>query len=386
MFFVFTRRKTLRTISNGFLLNLAFADLLVSVLNMPITVVTIVKQRWIFGDSACVLLGFTTMLSFVSSVMSLAMIAINRYYYVVQWKTYPLIFTPRRSVLFGGTVWLISLLLSIPPLFGWAEYRYITGKSYCFVLWPSDVYYMYFMLTICFFGPLTVMSLSYFNILRFTREAKRRVNQHQDSVITQQKIQTRQESESYCLERNKRRFRMTQEEVKITNTLLIVVACFMACWAPFAMTMFFDVYYPRPLPRIVDISTLLLGYANSMCNPIVYGVRNQAFRSELVRLVAHCNCPRLNTSRVSVLNTFQASSVMACTMNAVQAPEMLQVSRLLIAESASDDANTLHSSKPALRSTESTQIDQDTMNLSSSIRFIRHQRSVNGERKYYNKK
>ena len=359
LFFVFTRRKTLRTISNGFLLNLAFADLLVSVLNMPITVVTIIKQRWIFGEFACVLLGFTTMLSFVSSVMSLAMIAINRYYYVVQWKTYPSIFTPRRSVLFAGIVWLLSLLLSIPPLFGWAEYRYITGKSYCFVFWPSDVYYMYFMLTICFFGPLTVMSLSYFNILRFTREAKRRVDQHKDSVITQQQIQTRQESESYFFERNKRRFRMTQEEVKITNTLLIVVACFMACWAPFAMTMFFDVYYPHPLPRTVDISTLLLGYANSMCNPIVYGVRNQAVRSELVRLVTQCHCPCANSNKVSVLKTKQEGvegrSVMVNQINAAQAPEMLQVSRILIAESVSDET-TETSSKQALRSTEITQI------------------------------
>jgi len=197
------------------------------------------------------------------------------------------------------------------------------------------------------------MSLSYFNILRFTREAKRRVNQHKDSVITRQETQTREESETYFFERNKRRFRMTQEEVKITNTLLIVVACFMACWAPFATTMFFDVYYPHPLPRTVDISTLLLGYANSMCNPIVYGVRNQAFRSELVRLVTQCHCPRVNTNRVSVLNTLQARSVMACQANEAQATEMLQVSRLLIAESASDETNAL----PALRSTESTQID-----------------------------
>ena len=117
--FVIMRRKTLRTICNAFLLNLVFADLLVSVLNMPITVVTIVEQRWIFGEIACVVLGFTTMLSFVSSVMWLAMIAINRYFYVVQWKNYRSIFTPRRAFLFAGTVWLISLLLSIPPLFGW---------------------------------------------------------------------------------------------------------------------------------------------------------------------------------------------------------------------------------------------------------------------------
>ena len=31
----------------------------------------------------------------------------------------------------------------------------------------------------------------------------------------------------------------TPEEAKITNTLLSVVALFMICWAPFAITMFF---------------------------------------------------------------------------------------------------------------------------------------------------
>ena len=296
------RRKTLRTICNAFLLNLVFADLLVSVLNMPITVVTILEQRWIFGEIACVLLGFTTMLSFVSSVMWLAMIAINRYFYVVQWKKYRSIFTPRRAFLFAGIVWLISLLLSIPPLFGWAEYRYIPGKSYCFVFWPSDVYYMYFMLTICFFGPLTTICVSYFNILKFTRASKQRLNQHinntHEGMLTEPENNVSKEDG-----KSKRRFKVTREEVKITNTLLIVVVCFIACWAPFVVTMFLDVYFPRPLPRVVDIGTLLLGYANSMCNPIVYGIRNPNFRKELVSFIRSCYFPHFNTTRVSVINT-----------------------------------------------------------------------------------
>ncbi|XP_078360361.1 adenosine receptor A3-like [Oculina patagonica] len=321
LFFVITRRKTLRTISNGFLLSLALADLLVSLLNMPITVVTIIQQQWIFGDNACVLLGFTTMLSFVSSVMWLAMIAINRYYYVVQWKVYPSIFTQRRAFLFAGIVWLISLLLSIPPLFGWAEYRYIPGKSYCFVFWPSDVYYMYFMLTICFFGPLTVMCLSYYKILKFTREARERVNRHRDTRIKMVQETQRNQGNNFSLnERNRKRFRMTREEIKITNTLLIVVACFMACWAPFAITMFIDVYYPRPLPRAIDIGTLLLGYANSMCNPVVYGIRTQAFRRELNRLFSSC----LENGRVAVPDSFQVSSAGF----SLEAPEILDASKL----------------------------------------------------------
>ena len=326
LFVIFARRKTLRTISNGFLLNLAFADLLVSVLNMPITVVTIVEQRWIFGERACKFLGFTTMMSFVSSVLSLAMIAINRYFYVVRWKTYPSIFTPKRSVLLVAIVWLMCVLLSIPPLFGWAEYRFIPGKSYCFVSWSSDVYYMYFMLTICFFGPLSVVFVSYFNILKFTREAKRRLNRHSERKKYQEGTEAAQGNDVPVNQRRRTLFNMSHDEVKITNTLLIVVAVFLACWTPFAITMFIDVYSPFSLPRSIDIGTLLLGYANSMCNPLVYGIRNQAFRREMFRLYAGCGSECLRPRRVSAVGR---SSVDRNTTH-TEAPEVGEVSAVLV--------------------------------------------------------
>ena len=291
LFVVILRKRTLRTISNGFLLNLAFADLLVSMLNMPITVVTIINESWIFGDTACVFFGFITMLSFVSSVMSLAMIAINRYYYVVQWKNYSSNFTPRKSLLFVGSMWITSVSLSIPPLLGWGKYDFISGKSFCFVFWPSDVYYMYFMLIICFFGPLTVICITYIKILKFTRRAKQQMHRHRENNVI--------EDASQKMEENRRRIGTSQEEVKITNTLVIVVACFVGCWAPFAVTMFIDVYLPSSrIPRSIDISTLLLGYANSMCNPVVYGIRNQTFRRELIQVFTICRRPQ----RVSVGN------------------------------------------------------------------------------------
>ena len=337
LFFIFTRRKQLRTTTNGFLLNLAFADLLVSVLNMPITVVTIVEQRWIFGETACVFLGFTTVLTFVSSVMSLAMIAINRYYFVVQWKTYPTIFTKRRSVLFGTIVWFISVLMSFPPLFGWSEYAYIPGKSFCFVFWPSDVSYLYFMVTIYFCGPLTITCLTYLHILKFTRNAKRRVDGHKE---TTEFATGKEEDLSSCDRNRKRRFRMTPEEVKITNTLIIVVACFTVCWAPFAITMFTDVYYPRPIPRIIDISTLLLGYANSMCNPIVYGIRNRTFRRELVFLFTGCYSTCLPTRTLSAVDSCQVVS-QSCLINVQRPQGTLEVSKLCFnVESSNVEATT----------------------------------------------
>ena len=97
--------------------------------------------------------------------------------------------------------------------------------------------------------------------------------------VKRPKVNRRNESKSRL-----RQLQVTAEESRITNTFILVVALFIICWAPFAITMFFDVYYPRPLPRAVDIISLLLGYLNSMCNPILYGVRNRSFKQGLLHL------------------------------------------------------------------------------------------------------
>ena len=171
LFVIVYKKRNLLTVTNMFILNLAAADILVSVLSMPTTLITIIKQRWVFGLPACVVSGYITILSFIASVMSLAMIAINRYFHIVKWNTYNNTFSRKKASVYVAAVWVVSISLACPPLFGWAEYRFIPEKSYCFVYWPANVYFVYFMITVCFFGPLLVIAFSYFKIIMFTRNA-----------------------------------------------------------------------------------------------------------------------------------------------------------------------------------------------------------------------
>lgn len=126
--------------SKYYILNLAAVDIMVSILSIPLTIATIVKDRWVFGETACVTLGFFTILSFIAPVMSLGMNAINRYFYIVRWNTYSKTFTWRKTLLYAAAVWAVAIFLASPPLLGWAEYCFIPGKSYCFVYWPSNVF------------------------------------------------------------------------------------------------------------------------------------------------------------------------------------------------------------------------------------------------------
>ena len=323
LFIIVYKNKDLQTISNLYILNLAAADIMVSVLSIPFTVVTFIAGRWLFSDTACVALGFFTILSFIASVMSLGMIAINRYFYIVKWNTYKKTFSKKKSLLFAAAVWVVSISLASPPLFGWAEYRFIPGKSYCFVYWPSNVYFMYFMITVCFFGPLSAIAFSYHNILKFTKNLKRRIavsrnnlapppplagtetqtSNHPDNKLDRDMAEIPQtiniSHRNLDLKSKSEEFQLTPEEVKMTNTILFVVALFIICWAPFAITMFFDVYYRRPLPRAIDILSLLLGYLNSMCNPILYGLRNSAFKQGFLDLYSRFLPKRFKPANVS---------------------------------------------------------------------------------------
>ncbi|XP_078357199.1 rhodopsin, GQ-coupled-like [Oculina patagonica] len=292
LFWIVLRKKDLRTMLNFFVLNLAAADLLVSFASMPVSIITVASKTWIFGNAACVLFGFVTIVSFISSVSSLGLIAINRYFYIVKWQTYDRTFSTAKGSLCAILVWVFSIALASPPLFGWAGYRYIPSKSYCFVYWQSDVYYMYFMIATCFFGPLTVMALSYYKILSFTRKHKREL------ATFRNRNNSKDTDFASSSQGSLTRLRISAEETKITHTLVIVVACFVFCWAPFAVTMFFDVYYPHPLPRGVHFGSLLLGYANSMFNPIFYGVRNAGFRKGFKELYSKC-LPCLKSKRTA---------------------------------------------------------------------------------------
>ncbi|EDO41012.1 predicted protein, partial [Nematostella vectensis] len=246
LYYVVLKKPTMRTRTNWFILNLAAADLLVSVFNMPLTTYTILEGRWVLDERMCTVTGFSNILSFIASVMSLAMISIARYAGI--WKSYSKYFTGRRCLIYIACVWFLSTSLAIPPLIGWARYSYIAGNSFCFVDWPSSISYTVFMIAICLFGPLITMIYCYWNIWKTTKESTATLTSH------------------------------SRHDMRLTRTLIIVVVVFAICWTPFAVTMVVKVILDKPIPRAVDFGTLLLGYANSACNVVIYVIMGKQFR------------------------------------------------------------------------------------------------------------
>ncbi|XP_035691383.1 octopamine receptor-like [Branchiostoma floridae] len=94
-------------------------------------------------------------------------------------------------------------------------------------------------------------------------------------------------------QRNRLRHRMKKkqrkEEAALTRSLLVVILAFVICWSPYAVTTMGQVIGYMHVPREVKVMSLVLGYFNSCCNPLVYGLMNKRFRDGFARLF-HLNC------------------------------------------------------------------------------------------------
>lgn len=117
MWIIIYRTRKLRTISNAFILSLNSADLLVSVLNMPTTVIAIAMGRWPFSEQACQVFGFFNMFTLVQSVLSLCNISINRYVIVCRPFKFQSIYTIKRSALMIACTYILFFLCLFMFLF-----------------------------------------------------------------------------------------------------------------------------------------------------------------------------------------------------------------------------------------------------------------------------
>uniref|UniRef100_A0A4W6CD06 5-hydroxytryptamine receptor 4 n=1 Tax=Lates calcarifer TaxID=8187 RepID=A0A4W6CD06_LATCA len=107
--------------TNYFIVSLAFADLLVSVLVMPFGAIELVHQHWIYGETFCLVRTSLDVLLTTASILHLCCIALDRYYAIC---CQPLVYrnkmTPMRVALMIGGCWVIPTFISFLPIMqGW---------------------------------------------------------------------------------------------------------------------------------------------------------------------------------------------------------------------------------------------------------------------------
>ena len=156
------RNQRLRSLANMFIVALAVSDLLISFSCMPLSVATLVQSRWVFGTTVCQLQGFAIFTFAMSSLNTMGIIAMSRYFCVVKPTRYIVLFRKQRIVLYTAAVWCMALIGSVPPLiFQTGGYTFHPGKAMCMYPFQTNIAYTVSIECVFIATPFTLITFCY---------------------------------------------------------------------------------------------------------------------------------------------------------------------------------------------------------------------------------
>lgn len=164
--------RSLQTINNYLIGSLAVADLLVSVLVLPMAALYQVLQRWTLGQAACDLFIALDVLCCTSSILHLCAIALDRYWAISDPVGYMTRRTLCRAAVLISLTWLVGFSISIPPVLGWRTPEDRANPLACII--SQDPAYTIFSTFGAFYIPLVLMLVLYGKIFRAARFRIRR--------------------------------------------------------------------------------------------------------------------------------------------------------------------------------------------------------------------
>ncbi|CAL8299941.1 unnamed protein product [Merluccius merluccius] len=186
--------KTFHSVASVLIINLAVSDLLVGIGVMPFVAVSIINSSWVNSSDLCLYVGYTSSVYCTASVLTLAAIALDRYYSIVDCLRYSARCTLCRICAVVLWIWLQALATSCPPLLGWGAVRYVEPMFSCAVDWSDSPSYTALVVALSFLLPAAVILFCYVNIVRVARRHARRIHTLEDHL---QRSRTSEASASY---------------------------------------------------------------------------------------------------------------------------------------------------------------------------------------------
>nr|WHE05390.1 neuropeptide Y receptor [Hemidactylus flaviviridis] len=292
--YMIVRYKTMRTVTNFFIANLALADLMVDTLCLPFTLAYTLLDEWKFGAVLCHLVSYAQALSVHVSTLTLTVIALDRYRCIVFHLDSRI--SKKISFTIITITWLVAAVLA-SPLAIFREYRYeeiplINLKiAVCSEKWPSEnrdaTIYSLSMLLLQYVLPLSIICYAYIRIW----------------IKLKSHISPTSRNDSQCRRR------------KTTKMLVMVVVVFAVSWLPFHI---FQLAIDLDLVLIFDEYKLLytvfhvVAMCSTFANPLLYGWMNKNYRNGFLMFFRCQNKPERLYTEGSIRGrsyTFRATTL-----------------------------------------------------------------------------
>ncbi|NXX22878.1 GNRR2 protein, partial [Podargus strigoides] len=246
------------------ILSLVLADLLVTVVVIPLDAAWNVMVQWYGGDISCKLLNFLKLFAMYAAALVLVVISLDRHAAVL----HPFSRARHCNGLLLRAAWAGSVLLALPQLFlfhlhtvpGGNFTQCVTHGSFR-AHWEETIYNM-FTFTTLYITPLSVMIICYIRIIwEISKQLKinKGLIRNQNDHISKARMKT----------------------LKMT---IVIVATFIICWTPYYLLGLWYWFQPamiQKMPEYVNHSFFLFGLLHTCTDPIIYGLYTPSFREDV---------------------------------------------------------------------------------------------------------
>ncbi|KAM8990838.1 substance-P receptor [Ara ararauna] len=253
--------KRMRTVTNYFLVNLAFAEASMSAFNTVVNFTYAIHNEWYYGLLYCKFHNFFPIAAVFASIYSMTAIALDRYMAIIHPLQPRLSATATKVVI--GIIWLLAFLLAFPQGY-YSVMEELPGRLVCLVEWPehsTNLYgktYHFCMTILIYFLPLLVIGCAY-TVVGITLWASEIPGDSSDRYHDQ-----------------------VSAKRKVVKMMIIVVCTFALCWLPyhiyFTLQYFNPEWYLQKFIQQVYLAIMWLAMSSTMYNPIIYCCLNDRFR------------------------------------------------------------------------------------------------------------
>ena len=275
LLYIVWKKPDVRSLTSFMFVNMAVADLLVTLVVIPYTVSNfythgVWPMNGLIGQITCKAILYVAFFTITTSILCLTFMAVDRFYAVVYpfrrllWFRKPKVLTP--------VVWLLSMaFMSIVPVFVVLQWYPKSSKYMCVTNFTilgdksraiRGVYIYFFVIN--YLLPVSVISVLY--------------------TITARKLWFHQAPGDGLIQNNQRR---QQTKRRVVRMLIIVFTAFALCWLPGQV---FQLYlaiteWSKDLP-IVQTACNWFGHSNSAINPWLYIGLNSKINRQFVSMMS----------------------------------------------------------------------------------------------------
>ncbi|XP_017537174.1 neuropeptides B/W receptor type 2b [Pygocentrus nattereri] len=266
--YVILKAPKMKTVTNMFILNLAIADDLFTLV-LPINIAEHLLHYWPFGEVLCKIILSIDHYNIFSSIYFLTVMSVDRYLVVlatVRSKRMPYR-TYRAAKIVSLCVWVLVILIVVP--FTVFAGVYVSPddseRKSCVLSFPSPEGSWFkasriYTLILGFAIPVSTICILYTMMLYKLRNMRLNTN-------------------AKALDKAKKR---------VTVMVFIVLAVCLFCWTPFHLSTIVALTTDlRSTPLVIGISYFItsLSYANSCLNPFLYAFLDDSFRKAFKKML-----------------------------------------------------------------------------------------------------